>query len=162
MNSTHENQFHLAEAKRFRAKVGVFLVLIQDNQLLCLRRYNTGIEDGLYVVPMGGLREGETPRAAVEREAAEEVNIKVVAQDLQLAHVMYRKHNQPDGYSFYQQDIYFLTQNYYGTLCNLEPEKADDVRFIPLDSLPENFSPSVYEAIQCIRKNVIYSEFGFS
>lgn len=162
MKHNLESNFHLTESKRFRAKVGVFLMLIQDNKLLCLRRYNTGIEDGLYVVPMGGVRENETPRQAVIREAAEEVNITIEPHDLILAHVMYRKHTQPDGYFFYQQDLYFLTHQYRGTIQNQEPEKADDVQFFPIDDLPPNFSPSVYKAIRCIRNNIIYSEFGFS
>ena len=50
----------LKEVKRFRLKVGVFLVLIENNKVLLSRRYNTGIADGQHVLPMGGLEEGET------------------------------------------------------------------------------------------------------
>jgi 8-oxo-dGTP pyrophosphatase MutT (NUDIX family) len=70
-----DSNFYLAESNRFKVKVGVFLVLIHENKLLCLRGYNTGVHDGLYVVPMVGLDEGETPLQAVVREAREEVNI---------------------------------------------------------------------------------------
>src|SRR5476651_639463 len=104
MNSAPESTFYLSEAKRFKVKVGVFLVLMHEGGLLCLRRHNTGIEDGSYVVPMGGVHEGETPLQALVREALEEVNVTLKEEDLKLIHVMHRKHTQPDGYFFYQQD----------------------------------------------------------
>jgi 8-oxo-dGTP diphosphatase len=156
-----QTNFYLAEAKRFKVKIGVFLVLINEGNLLCLRRHNTGIEDGLYVVPMGGLHETETPLQAVVREAFEEVNITIKESDLKLAHVMYRKHTQPDGYFFYQQDLYFMAHHFTGVVCNLEPQKADDVSFFNIHTLPLNFSPCVAQAIQCILTEVPYSEFGF-
>lgn len=161
MNALSQSQFYISESKRFKAKVGVFLVLIQDDQLLCLRRFNTGVEDGLYVVPMGGLHEGETPLQAIIREAAEEVNITLKAENLRLAHVMYRKHTQPDGYFFYQQGLYFVARQFTGIIQNLEPHKADDVRFFHLKELPENLSPFIEQAIGHILVEVPYSEFGF-
>lgn len=161
MINTSNTDFYLKELQRFKVKVGVFLVLIQDNRLLCLRRYNTGIEDGLYVVPMGGLHEGETPLQAIIRETLEETNLTVNKQDLQLAHVMYRKHMQPDGYFFYQQDLFFLTHHYSGEVKNLEPHKADDVRFFNLNALPDNLAPFIRHAISCILAHQSYSEFGF-
>lgn len=143
MNALPQSQFYASESKRFKVKIGVFLVLIQDEHLLCLRRYNTGVEDGLYVVPMGGLHEGETPLQAVIREAAEEVNITLKAEDLRLAHVMYRKHTQPDGTFFYQQDLFFVA------------------RFFNLTELPQNLSPFIDHAMHHILAEVPYSELGF-
>lgn len=161
MNMMPQSNFYIAEAKRFKVKIGVFLILINEGNLLCLRRQNTGIEDGLYVVPMGGLQEMETPLQAVVREAIEEVNVTIKESDLKLAHVMYRKHTQPDGYFFYQQDLYFIAHHFTGVVCNLEPHKADDVSFFNIHDLPLNFSPCVTKAIRCILTDVSYSEFGF-
>jgi 8-oxo-dGTP diphosphatase len=154
--------FHAAELKRFKVKIGVFLVLLKEDSLLCLRRHKTGIEDGLYVVPMGGLQETETPLQGVMREALEEVNITVTAENLHLGHVMYRKHVQPDGYFFYQQDLFFVAHQFTGILRNLEPHKADDVRFFALNALPKTLSPFIRQAVGCILSGVPYSEFGFS
>lgn len=161
MNTHSQTSFYENELKRFKVKIGVFLVLINDDALLCLRRHNTGIEDGLYVVPMGGLQEGETPLQAVIREAAEEVNITIKQEDLHLAHVTYRKHTQPDGYFFYQQDLFFKATQFTGIVCNLEPHKADDVRFFKTNALPLNLAPFIQNAMQCILSGVNYSEFGF-
>ncbi len=161
MSSVPQTHFYATEAKRFKVKIGVFLVLVHEGNLLCLRRHNTGIEDGFYVVPMGGLQIGETPLKAVVREAAEEVNLTIYPEDLKLAHVMYRRHTQPDDYFFYQQDIFFVAQQFSGILRNLEPHKADDVRFFPVDELPKTLSPFIQQAIQCIFSSIPYSEFGF-
>lgn len=161
MDALSHSQFYISESKRFKVKIGVFLVLIQDDHLLCLRRYNTGVEDGWYVVPMGGLHEGETPLQAVIREAAEEVNITLKAEDLRLGHIMYRKHTQPDGYFFYQQDLFFVARHFTGIIQNLEPHKADDVRFFNLKELPQNLSPFIDHAMRHIVAEVPYSEFGF-
>lgn len=70
------------EDKRFKLKVGVFLILLQNDHVLLSRRYNTGIADGLHVVPMGGLEEGETATQAIIREAKEEVNITLKPETL--------------------------------------------------------------------------------
>ncbi len=137
------------------------MVLLNEDRLLCLRRHNTGVEDGFYVVPMGGLHEGETPKQAVIREAAEEVNISIEEEDLTFVHTMYRKHTQPDGSFFYQQDLFFRAQQFSGIIRNLEPHKADDVRFFNLDELPENLTPFIQRAIKCILSNVLYSQYGF-
>ena len=153
--------FHVAESKRFKVKIGVFLVLLKDDSLLCLRRHQTGIEDGFYVVPMGGLEEGETPLRAVVREALEEVNLTIKSENLSLKHVMYRKHVQPNGYFFYQQDLFFVAHQFTGILRNLEPHKADDVRFFNINSLPKTMSPFIKQAIECILSDISYSEFGF-
>lgn len=143
-----QSNFYLSDSKRFKVKVGVFLVLMHEDKLLCLRRQNTGIEDGFYVVPMGGgLHEGETSLQAVIREALEEVNVTVKDEDLKLAHVMYRKHTQPDGYFFYHQDLYFVARIYTGIVKNLEPHKADDIQFINIKELPEKIVlaiPSIF------------------
>ena len=152
--------FHRKEQERFKTKMGVFLVLIENDSLLCLRRANTGIEDGLYVVPMGGVQEGETPLEAIVRESFEEVGVIVQPQDLTMAHLMYRKHTQPDGYFFYQQDIFFVTQRHTGQIENKEPHKADRVEFLPLTDLPDNFSPCVRKALTCLMEGITYSEFG--
>lgn len=154
------SQFHQKEKMRFKVKVGVFLVLIKDGHVLCLRRANTGIEDGFYVVPMGGLNEGETPLEAVVREGLEEVGAILDPNDLTFLHMMYRKHQQPDGYFFYQQDIYFGAQKFEGTIENKEPHKADRVEFLHLDDLPENMAPCVRRALDCIQQGIAYSEFG--
>lgn len=147
--------------KRFKLKVGVFLVLFQDNKVLLLRRFNTGIADGRYVLPMGGLEEGETASDAVIREANEEINLTISPIGLRVVHMMHRLHHLPNGDSFPQIDIFFLPHSYEGVIENKEPHKCDEVQFYPLDALPIETEKFIVQALQCIQNGEIYSEIGW-
>src|ERR1041385_3360980 len=93
------------EAKAFKVKMGVFLFLTQEDQVLLLRRYNTGIADGCYVVPMGGVKDGESATQALIRETEEETAIILQPKDVHVCHVMHRFHQTPEGYTFPQVDV---------------------------------------------------------
>ncbi len=149
------------EAKRFKIKVGVLLVLIEDSKVLLSRRYNTGIADGRHVFPMGGLEEGETVTQAIIREAKEEINLTLQPGALQVAHVMHRLHHLPNGDTFPQVDVFFTSQCYEGSIQNLEPHKCDEVKFYPLHDLPSTVEPFIQQALQCIQKKQFYSEIGW-
>jgi 8-oxo-dGTP diphosphatase len=57
--------------------------------------------------------------------------------------------------------FFFTTAKGCGTPENKEPDKCDDLRWCPIGSLPENTIPYIAHAIDCYRKNIIYSEFGW-
>src|SRR5919112_1062890 len=77
--------------ERFRAVVAVHLVLQRGEEVLLLRRSNTGYEDGNYSVIAGHLDGNETATQAIVREALEEAGIVVASADLRFVHVMHRK-----------------------------------------------------------------------
>lgn len=58
----------------FRYPVAVHLFFIRNRQVLLLRRFNTGYEDGNYSVVAGHVDAGETVTQAAIREAEEEVS----------------------------------------------------------------------------------------
>lgn len=149
------------ETQRFKLKVGVFLFLVQNNNILLLRRYKTGIDDGNYVVPMGGINGNETLTAAIMREAYEETNIIVHPEDLNVCHIMHRFHPMPDNLSFEQIDIFFYAEKYSGIIKNREPHKCDELRFYPINDLPKNTVPFVRAAIETITIKQLFSEFGW-
>ncbi|MDZ8089199.1 MAG: NUDIX domain-containing protein [Nostoc sp. DedQUE12b] len=65
-----------------------YLILIKDEKILLIRRFNTGYEDGKYSV-VAGLGDGnETFVQAVVREAKEEVGIDLIRCLLQLFWVL--------------------------------------------------------------------------
>jgi len=153
--------FRTRDSLRFRAKVAVHIILERAGEVLLLRRFNTGVEDGMYVLPMGGLEENEVPTAAALREAFEEVNAIIDPRDITFAHAMYRKHTQPDGYIYYQQDLIFHSTTFTGDIRNMEPHKADHVAFFPLESLPSPMAPMADALLKAYLAGVPYSEFGF-
>lgn len=154
-------KFVQSELKRFKMKVGVFLVLLRGTNVLLIRRYNTGIADGQHVLPMGGVDQNETALGALIREAKEEVNVRLHAQDVQLVHTMHRWHHLPDGESFKQIDLFFQPDQYYGEIKNMEPHKCDEVAFYSLNTLPETIEPFIRQALYHISLGSAYSEIGW-
>lgn len=154
--------FMQKEQRRFKLKTGVLLLLVQDDQLLLSRRYQTGIDDGLYVVPMGCHDGRETLTDALIREAKEEIGIMLAPQDIQVCHVMHRLHHMPvKELSFEQMDVFFKVQSFSGTIRNMEPEKCDELAFYPLNNLPDKVVPFIRQAITCVQTQQFYSEFGW-
>ena len=69
--------------ERFKIITAVHLILIENERVLLLRRYNTGYEDGNYSVPAGHVEEDEDVIKAMQREAFEEIGIKIKKEDLE-------------------------------------------------------------------------------
>lgn len=155
------DKFKEKEAKRFKLKVGVFALLMDKEKVLLLRRFQTGTEDGLYVLPMGGHDGTEPLTQSLIREIKEEINLDVQPENVTLTHVMHRFHPMDHGLSFEQLDMIYFIHSYHGTLHNNEPDKCDDLAFFPMDQLPENTAPFVKKMLQCIQKGQLYSEFGW-
>ncbi len=65
------------------------------------------------------------------------------------------------GYTVTQMDVFFRANQWEGTIVNNEPDKCDELRFFPLNSLPDNMVPSIRYAIQSIKNQALFSEFGW-
>ena len=57
--------------------------------------------------------------------------------------------------------FFFSALRWRGEPRNLEPHKADDFRWFPLDHLPDNMVPYVRAAIERWRAGVLYGESGW-
>lgn len=147
--------------KRFKIVPACYLVLIRDNQILLLRRSNTGYEDGNYSLVAGHLNGQETFRHAIVREAKEEAGIILNYNDLKVVHVMHRSSvpNEPDLRE--RVDVFMAADKWTGEPQNMEPHKCDDLSWFPLDNLPPNIIPYIKQAFAYIKNNTFYSEFGF-
>lgn len=144
--------------KRHSIICASYLLLIKDNKILLLRRFNTGYQDGNYSVPAGHVDEGESVADALVREAKEEVGIEVKKQDTTLCHVMHRKGTDQNDERL---DFFFTCQKYDGEVKNLEPQKCDDLRWFDLGKLPDNIIPYIKQAIVNTLKQKLYSELDW-
>ena len=140
---------------RFKLIPESHLLLIRDDRILLLRRRNTDYEDGKYSVVAGHVEDGETSREAICREAREEAGIELAPDDLEFAHVVHRAdRGQRVGF-------FFSARRWRGEPRNLEPHKADDFGWFPLDALPDGMVPYVRRAIAAWRAGQFYNESGW-
>lgn len=143
------------EHMRTTFPVTVHLLFFRDEQVLLLRRFNTGYADGQYSVPAGHLDGGETVIAAARREAAEEIGLQIAAEDLCFSSVMHRL----DGDE--RVDFFVHVRSWQGEPSNTEPEKCDDLRWASVHELPVNVIPYVRKAIQNHYEEIQFDEFGW-
>lgn len=135
--------------------VTVHLLFFRADQVLLLRRFNTGYADGQYSVPAGHLDGGETVLAAAAREAQEETGLRIEADDIRFSSVMHRR----DGDE--RVDFFVHVRDWQGEPINTEPDKCDELRWVNVDQLPENIIPYVKKAIQNHRDGIRFDEFGW-
>lgn len=140
---------------RAKFPVTVHLLFFRENQVLLLRRFNTGFEDGNYSVPAGHLDGGETVRMAAVREAYEEIGVQIDVDDVVFATVTHRKSDDE------RVDFFVHIKDWDGEPFNAEPEKCDELRWCDLDALPENTIPYVKRAIRNYVENIPFEEFGW-
>lgn len=140
---------------RAKFPVTVHLLFFREDQVLLLRRFNTGYADGLYSVPAGHLDGGETVIAAARREAQEETGLHIQPEDILFSSVMHRI----DGEE--RVDFFVQIRHWQGEPANTEPDKCDELRWAPREDLPDNTIPYVKQAIQNHRDGLRFDEFGW-
>jgi len=141
--------------ERFKLIASVYLLFVKDGKILLLRRANTGYEDGNYSLVAGHLDAHESLTHAVVREAKEESGVDIDPNDIEVKTTMHRKQNDE------RVDFFFEAKKWRGEPKNTEPDKCDDLSWFALNNLPVNTIPYIRQAIDCYRKDIIYSEFGW-
>lgn len=142
--------------KYFKLIPAVYLVLRRGDEVLLLRRANTGYQDGKYGIVAGHLDGDELGTEAMIREAEEEAGITIDPDDLRFVHVVHRL-GRNDGQE--RVDFFYEATNWQGEITNMEPNKCDDLSWYPIDNLPEDMLPLVKLVLEDIARGISYSEY---
>jgi ADP-ribose pyrophosphatase YjhB (NUDIX family) len=141
---------------RFRLVSAVHLFLLRDDQVLLLRRFNTGYQDGKYSVVAGHLNGDEPVKVAMIREAREEAGIEIVPSDLDVVGVMHRRSSDE------RIDFFLAARVWTGEVTNREPHKCDHLAWFDLADLPGNVIPYVRRALENYRQGRWFDSFGWA
>ena len=135
----------------------MYLFVFKDDKILLSRRFNTGWMDGKYSLIAGHIDGNETVFAAMIREAFEEGKIKINKQDLEPATVIHRKSTDQEYI-----DFFFVARKWKGEPTIGEPNKCDDLRWFPLNALPDNLLPHIKQALDNYNNKVPFSVSGWN
>jgi len=138
---------------RARFPVTVHLFFFRENQILLLRRFNTGFRDGEYSVPAGHLDGGETVLPAAIREGKEEVGVDIEETDMTFSSVLHRIEDEE------RVDFFVQVHQWQGEPFNAEPDKCDDLRWVAITALPANIIPYVNQALMNHLNGIPFDEY---
>ena len=134
-------------------RLGVHLILSRGGKILLIRRANTGWNDGKYAFPAGHVENGERLKAAMVREAMEEVGIRIKDGDLTMVHELHAFNGYASGF------VFMKCSKWTGTPRNMEPDKCVDVAWFDTKKLPKNTAPYVKLAMRNINLKLPISEY---
>ncbi|MDP3244514.1 MAG: NUDIX domain-containing protein [bacterium] len=149
----------ISSRKRHQNIPASYLILIKNNKVLLLKRFNTGFEDGKYSLIAGHVNQGETFTQCVIREAEEEAGILLKPNNLEVVHVMHRNSGTTENNE--RVDVFFIARQWQGEPQNKEPHKCDDLAWFDFDKLPDNTIPYIKQALACVKDKIFYSEHGW-
>jgi len=136
--------------------MAVWLVLQRDQEILLLKRSNTGYMDGYYTLIAGHVEQNEGPTNAMLREAYEEAGISLNTSDVSFTHITYRKFTDRKYIN-----LFFSAKNVIVEPYNKEPDKCSEMKWFHLSHLPKKIDPNVKKAIDAIQSNQLYLESGW-
>ena len=138
---------------RHRVPMTVFTVIMNDqDQVLLMRRANTGFGDGQYSLPGGHVEKHERIADAAKREVLEETSIHLT--DVRIQGVI---HSDVD-----REYLHFVAvathKDWTGEARNMEPDQCDHIAWYPWGNWPDNTLPCIKLALENFRKGTFFGE----
>lgn len=134
----------------FSTDFKVRLILVANNEILLLKQ--TSANGGKYTLPGGTVEKMEFANKALKRECKEELGIKINKNDLQIVHVLHKKKTKGDRVT-----MYFQINQWENEVECLELDKFEKFVWLPIDSLPEEVSPTVQHVLEQLKLGNSYS-----
>jgi len=136
--------------------VAAHLFLMKSNEILLLRRFNTGYEDGNYSVIAGHIDGGEDVYTAMIREAKEEAGVDIARENLEIIQVMHRLAADSE-----RIDYFFRCDKWVGGIRNMEPDKCDELLWADINNPPGNTIGYIRKAIINYKGGIPFSIYGW-
>ena len=156
LSLNNSTKYLLIMPEDHRPHTASYLILQKQDEVLLMKRKDTGFKDGFYSLVSGHVDKGENFREAMVREAKEEVGINVDKEDLETANVIHRDSDQRT-----YVDIFFIADEWEGEPENLEPGKHGEISWFKKKNLPENTIDYVKYAIKDSGNGTNYNEWGW-
>jgi 8-oxo-dGTP diphosphatase len=137
----------MSAVDRFQVVPAAYIVFRRGNEVLLQLRQNTGYRDGHWASAAAGHVEAdESVLEAAAREATEELGVVVDPGDLRPLTAMHRTHGNHQAIDE-RVDFFFECRSWSGQPHLLE-DKAADLRWFPLDALPDPVVPHELYVLQ--------------
>jgi 8-oxo-dGTP diphosphatase len=136
----------------------VYVLLRRNQEVLLLKRHNTGYRDGYYSLPAGHLDGGEPAVDAAARELKEEVGVDINPKNLKLVHT---QHRVAEEGNHERLNLFFELTSWDGEPQNLELEKSSEIRWVSMNNLPDNMVPELKHMFKHLLAKENYGHFGF-
>jgi 8-oxo-dGTP diphosphatase len=151
--------------ERFVIVPASYVFLLRDGDpavtevLLQLRRGTGYMDEHWAAAAAGHVERGETAEDAARREAAEEVDVTDLGLEF-LTAMQRTAHALPIDE---RVDFFFAARSWTGEPRIVEPRKCGDLRWFPLDALPEPVVPHERFVLDALRGGAVppLTHFGF-
>lgn len=136
---------------RFRVVPAAYVLFRRAGELLLQLREGTGYRDGHWAAAAAGhVEPGESVVEAAVREAHEELGVTVERSALRPVCTLHR--GIPAGPALEQRvDFFFEVTRWSGAPALKELDRASDLRWFPLDALPEPVVPHELQVMRALR-----------
>ncbi|MCI3919448.1 NUDIX domain-containing protein [Paenibacillus sp. TRM 82003] len=134
----------------------VHVLFYRDDEVLLLKRQNTGFEDGKWSVVAGRMDGNEEVIAAAIREAKEESGVIIHPEQISIVGIMHRKNTSSEWV-----DFFLKVESWENEIVNVEPEKCEELKWFNRDALPEDMVPYIRRALNKEQENIWFESVGW-
>lgn len=134
----------------------VHLLFYRNEEVLLLKRQNTGFQDGNWSVVAGRMDGGEEVIDAAIREAKEEAGVVIKPEDIEIVGMMHRKNTASEWV-----DFFLYVHDWQGEIMNKEPEKCEELTWFHRNELPDNMISYIRLAVEKKHEGIWFESIGW-